>query len=202
GNIAVEQGDYAAARALYEECLEIKGQLGDRRGVAASLAGLGTIAACEAKYPAAREFHTEALSIRRHLGDKRGTAASLRGLALVLLEEASSSPGSEVGDPGPRTPDLGLDEAAALMEESLQLRRELGDKSGIAASLAGLGEVAQARGDREGAGEFFRESLGIYHELGNRRGVAGCLKALGQQTAGEDPRRAAQRLGAAEALPP
>src|SRR5262249_33704772 len=55
GLVAVEQGDYAAARALQQESLQIRREVVDREGIARSLEGL---AAAEAprgqKIPAAR----------------------------------------------------------------------------------------------------------------------------------------------------
>ncbi|MDP8924600.1 MAG: tetratricopeptide repeat protein, partial [Chloroflexota bacterium] len=44
GNLAYNQGDYAAAEACHQESLEIRRELGDRRGIAGSLNNLGLIA--------------------------------------------------------------------------------------------------------------------------------------------------------------
>ena len=43
--MACEQGDFASARALYEESLVIRRELGDRRGIAYSLEGLAAVVA-------------------------------------------------------------------------------------------------------------------------------------------------------------
>jgi hypothetical protein len=42
-----------------------------------------------------------------------------------------------------------------LHEESLEIRRELGDRPGIAASLGNLGNVAHNQGDRPAARALF-----------------------------------------------
>jgi hypothetical protein len=43
--VAVKKGDYTAARALYEKSLAIRQEIGDKKGIASCLAGLGEIAA-------------------------------------------------------------------------------------------------------------------------------------------------------------
>jgi predicted ATPase/DNA-binding SARP family transcriptional activator/uncharacterized protein HemY len=64
-------------------------------------------------------------------------------------------------------------------EESLSIRRELGDRQGIAASLNNLGNVAYDQGDYDGAQSLHEESLSIRRELGDREGMAWSLNSLG-----------------------
>jgi hypothetical protein len=45
GDVARNQGDYSAARALYEESLAIRRELGDRFGIPYSLEGLAAVVA-------------------------------------------------------------------------------------------------------------------------------------------------------------
>jgi len=69
--------------------------------------------------------------------------------------------------------------ASALYEESLAIFRELGDRSGIAASLGNLGNVAVNQGDHPAARALQEQSLAIYRELGDRFGTANTLNNLG-----------------------
>jgi len=69
--------------------------------------------------------------------------------------------------------------ARELHEGSLALRRALGDRSGVAASLSNLGSVACDQGEYAAARELFDESLAIRRELGNRIGIATSVKNLG-----------------------
>ena len=69
--------------------------------------------------------------------------------------------------------------ARVLYEESLAIRRELGDKSGIAHSLHGLGGVAFNQGDYVSAHALYEESLAIRRELGDKSGIAWSLTGLG-----------------------
>ncbi len=69
--------------------------------------------------------------------------------------------------------------ARSLSEESLSIRRELGDRRGIALSLNSLGNVAHNQGDYSTARSLNEESLAIQRELGDRRGIAFSLNNLG-----------------------
>ncbi len=69
--------------------------------------------------------------------------------------------------------------ARAFHEESLALRRTIGDRVGIATSLNNLGNVATKNGDHEGARVLYEESLALRRELGDRWGIAMSLDNLG-----------------------
>src|SRR5205823_4679731 len=114
--------------------------------------------------------------------------------------------------------------ALPLYEESLAMRRQLGDRLGIAASLHLLGNIALEERDLATAGSLYQEGLAIRSELGDRWGIAGLLEQLaalaceaegersddepggarGAEVAAAGPpagaRRAARLFGAAEAL--
>jgi predicted ATPase/class 3 adenylate cyclase/Tfp pilus assembly protein PilF len=75
--------------------------------------------------------------------------------------------------------------ARARYEESLAIRRELGDRSGIAGSLNNLGSVDQNLGDFGSARALYEESLAICRELGDRWGVYAALNNLGATSYGE-----------------
>jgi predicted ATPase/class 3 adenylate cyclase len=69
--------------------------------------------------------------------------------------------------------------AHAFFEESLAIRRALGDTSGIAAALNDLGWVALRRNDYIAALALSEESLVIWRELGDKEGIATSLNNLG-----------------------
>ncbi len=69
--------------------------------------------------------------------------------------------------------------ARSLYEESLALNREIGDNSGIALSLGGLGIVAQMQGDNATARPLLEEGLALRRELGDKGGIANSLGGLG-----------------------
>ena len=63
-----------------------------------------------------------------------------------------------------------------------------------------LGTAALADGDRAQARRHLEESLQLHREVGDKEGAAECLHALAAAIARDDPERAAELAGAAEAL--
>ena len=81
------------------------------------------------------------------------------------------------------------------------MRRESGDKSGIAYALHTLGNVVYRQGDHAAARALQQESLAIRRELGDKLGIAQSLEALGGFAGAKgQEEHAARLLGAAEAL--
>lgn len=72
-----------------------------------------------------------------------------------------------------------VDNARKLLDESLQIRRRLGDKLSICESLIRLGILEYDQGRYEQASELYDEGLCIYRELGNKFGIAVILNNLG-----------------------
>jgi len=71
-------------------------------------------------------------------------------------------------------------QAIARHEESLMLRRDLGDKRGISASLNNLGLVAVWQGDYARAATQLEEALRLSRELADERSIALSLRSLGE----------------------
>src|SRR5262249_45549246 len=77
GSLACVQGDWARARALLQETLAIRQELGDERGVAATLDSLGAVTYGEGDYGATRAMNAQKLAIYRKLNDRPGIAVAL-----------------------------------------------------------------------------------------------------------------------------
>ncbi len=183
GALAAAQGDFAAARAAFEECLALKRELGDLEGVAAALTNLGTLAYEQDDLDTAWTIHQEALALKHELGDQRRIGLTLGSLGMVANARGDFSM------------------ARGLMEEGLSLFRATGEQAYIANMLDNLGDVLLREGDPEGADGLFAEGLAIQWTLGDRRGLvyslAGCARAAAMQGQAE---RAARLDGATEAL--
>ena len=160
GALALQQGDYPAARALHGESLAIRRQLGDRRGIASSLGNLGNVFYDQGDYPTARALYEESLAIWRELGDQRGIARALNNLAGAAHDQ---------GD---------YPAVLAMFEESLAIFRKLDDLGGIAMLLNNLGDLASSQSDYAGARALYIEGLTIRSELGDRWGIAETLNGL------------------------
>jgi len=84
--------------------------------------------------------------------------------------------------------------ATPLLEESVALAREVGDKRGLAFALLNLGEVAFRQGDYERARPFYEESLRLRRELENTEGIAMSLAGLGDLARAQGNHGRAARL--------
>jgi tetratricopeptide (TPR) repeat protein len=82
--------------------------------------------------------------------------------------------------------------ARSLQEEALAIRRELGDRWGIAASLNNLADVAHDQRDYLAARALSEESLEIYRQVGERRGIADVLGRMGLMACDQGDHRSAQ----------
>jgi tetratricopeptide (TPR) repeat protein len=69
--------------------------------------------------------------------------------------------------------------ARKLFEEGLMIYRELGDRSGVAASLTNLGWMAWRQGDYAAARTLSEEGLALHRELENEEGSIHALNNLG-----------------------
>ncbi|MFN8637845.1 MAG: tetratricopeptide repeat protein, partial [Chloroflexota bacterium] len=136
----------------------------------------GVLANQDSDFSEARVHAHDALAASDAAGDERGAA-----LALALLGRVARAQGS-------------LPEAAALLERSVNLYRELDDAWGVAYALHRLGEVALDRGDAEEAETAVSESLALRREIGDLAGVGITLVTLGRITLQRGDLRRARRL--------
>ena len=72
------------------------------------------------------------------------------------------------------------DAAERLYRQSLKLREELGDRSGMATSWGLLGDIERNRGNWDAAERLFRQSLQLCEELGYRLGMAQSIGFVGE----------------------
>ena len=91
--------------------------------------------------------------------------------------------------------------ARPLLEESLAIRREIGDRLGIGETLINLGEVELSDGNLDNARRFYEESLAVLNDVGEIKGVAMSLEGIADvDSRGAEPDRAIVIWAAAHAL--
>ncbi len=187
GNVAVGQDDLFAARAIFEQNLATSREIGDARVIAASLMNLGVVA--QLLFVSGRidrfegasrahAFYVESFDLYRGLGDTRGMSQALENLGAIA-------------------PYLGDDARATdCLEESLVLRREMKDRSGIAAAARFLGHLALKRGEYDAARSLHEECFAIECDIGNVLLMTADLASLAEIALGEGNQVEAKRLGA------
>jgi hypothetical protein len=87
-----------------------------------------------------------------------------------------------------------------LYEQGLAIFRELGDRWGIAGTLADLGNLAREQQDCAAAHSLYRESLKIFQELEHKRGIARLLECFACSAAAQLQAERALRLAGAAAV--
>ena len=60
-----------------------------------------------------------------------------------------------------------LEEARRLCDESLEIKKRLGNQGGVAITLHQLGRLTEDEGDKVEAARLFREALSIFERLGS-----------------------------------
>jgi predicted ATPase/DNA-binding CsgD family transcriptional regulator len=183
GFLAFLQGDYATARPLLAESVEIWRALDDRRGLVESLTNYGVLLRCIGDGGQARRALEEAIAASRALGDRAWEGRALNKLARLTYYE---------GD---------LDRARALHEGGIATVRQAGNAWDVAIALGDLGDVLHAQGDDAAARRHYAESLQLWLELGDERGVAQGLEGFAILAAADaQPERAVHLISAARAL--
>ncbi len=191
------------AEPLFQESLALYRRLGDTRGIASSLQGLGSLAQLNNLAKACSLFE-ESLVLYREVGDKEAIA-----WVLGLLADAVSTQGDyrrgqalfkesvgmfrELGNKQGTAMCLthsatrlffALGDQATIrirLEESDRLHRELGDKNGMALYFFWIsGWVAFSQGDADSANALVEQSLVLWQEMGLPWFVFWALATLGR----------------------
>ena len=161
GNLAYYQDDYAAARLLLEESIEIYRKLENKRELASALGALGVLVHMQGDLVTAHPLLNESEMLLRTLGSKWELAYLLRKLGQRTLQEGN------------------LAQAVAYAQEGLALAREQGDRSLIATAQMTLAHIAEVQGDLNQAASHTREGLTMARELGDKWLIAMALQDLG-----------------------
>lgn len=222
GALASDQGDMAAARTALREALWLRRAENDAAGVAATLNNLGLAELTVGDAVSARACFAEALALKRRLGDLGGLTTTLNNLGLarkmtgdyqraVVTLAAAARRAMVMRDDQSRACALAnradalrllgrLAEAETAAEESLAVRRALGDLNGMGQVTGILGSLAEERGDIAGALARFREALEYFRAAGAQTGALEALTAIALLCAGRgEHRNAVQLLAAIEA---
>lgn len=183
GTIDLDLGDYARAAAHLREALDLYRALGDARGAAIALNGLGGTARYQGDYAGAQALFEESLALLRAQGDDAAVPGRLMNLGQVVARQGDYA------------------RAEALFEESLGLSRQQGNTRAVVLTLESLGVLALSQGDLARAAPLCRESLSHAWQLGMKYEVSLLLNYLGEiERRQERPERAVRLFAASEAL--
>ncbi|MDQ3694071.1 MAG: helix-turn-helix domain-containing protein [Chloroflexota bacterium] len=223
GNLARDQADHGRAAAYHERGLELRRQLGDRRGIASSLNNLGVIARDRGDAERTLLLCAESRELYRAVGDHQGAAIASLSLAMAAgqqgdVERARSHFAESLawfrtaGDRWHTGWVLNYmaevlvrygatEDARAAAEEGLALHRVMNDAWGHPFALGVLGRIAHMEDDLVTAVTRFVEALRLVVDAGVKPAMPGHLEDLaGVALAHGQPDRAARLGGAGEVL--
>ena len=150
--VALEQRDFAAARALAEEGLVLAGEVQDRRRIMLLRYVLGEAARLQGDHRQAVSHFEDSVALGRELEDKVGVAFSLASLGTLAHAQGD--------DP----------KAGALLAECTTLLRDLQHRPSLAWCLEVWGRVATAQGEDRRAKACFTEALTLLAILDSTAG--------------------------------
>ena len=177
---AINGGEYARARPYLEESLATCREIGDLKGIARALGGLGVVAMAESRFEDAWTVGEESLHAYEKLGERRGVAMSMHNLATVEMCLGR-------GDRG-----------RARYESALAILRALGDTVTEALCLSALASCLVRLGEPTLARARLSEAFALLGELETPREAVVTLEALAEWlVAVGRPADAARMLAAA-----
>ncbi|MGH9899348.1 MAG: tetratricopeptide repeat protein, partial [Pyrinomonadaceae bacterium] len=83
GRRLYEQGNYPKALIIYQLALDMSNRFEDKRVIADSLRGIGTVHDSQGNYTLALEYYQRSLKLTEELGDKTGIARALNNIGLI-----------------------------------------------------------------------------------------------------------------------
>jgi len=180
---AALQGDYATARDLGQQSLQLWREVGSKRGMTGVLDTLASNTYEAGHLNEAEQLWQECLRLARETDFKTNIWASYHGLGDVALARGE------------------LEQAVIYFEQALAGHREGKETLYIAGGALSLGRALLAQGDLQRGHSLLTEALQLRYGLSLQRGIAQTLEALaGLAAVSEDWSRAATLLGYADAL--
>lgn len=161
GAMAVAQADFEHAAPLVRACVETARDIGDRQLLGAGLLGAGLLALNALDLPATEQHLGEALQIFREEQDWWGQAHVLH--FLWRYEAITGKAVAEIGK----------------LQESVELFRVNGDKSGMVLILHDLAVTTLSSGDVAESMKLLDECFEHARELDNRWYLAYCFEGVG-----------------------
>ncbi len=152
GLVAFHRDDLSAARAAYEQSLQLYRQETpiNNNSISRGLANLGMVCSAQSDFLRALEYYAEALQLHRQEQNKGLMAVTLNNMAVCK---------SELGR---------FDEALELGSEALAISRDIGMVRETAASLSTLGGIELFQGQLSRAEQLYAESATMFADTGQR----------------------------------
>ncbi len=162
GGLAVERGQFPRAGALYQQALKRFQAAGDQAAMMQTYNSLGVVEQNAGRLPEARAWYEKSRQMAVALKDQRGLGQAAQNLGILCQDEGEAARAQ--GDEAAAR--RSFNTALASVDESLRIKKALGNQPGEASSLfqlarihLHLGNLAAAEHNAHAARQI-RESLG------------------------------------------
>jgi CHAT domain-containing protein/Tfp pilus assembly protein PilF len=169
GAALVEEGNRHFARSRFTEAMRayaaarrVAEQAGDRRVVARSALGLGTVYGRQGDYPSAARFLREGLALSEEFNDIPNVENGVNNLGIVSRLQGE------------------YDEALAYYQRALVLSERMTDRTSTPRVLNNIGVVHMLRGSHREALDYFQRSLRLKEANGQTADIPTTLSNIGQ----------------------
>ncbi len=155
------QSSYDSALYYYQNCLEIKQQLGDDHTVANLFLLQGMIYDNRSQYTLSLKKYLSALDIYKKINYKTGIASAYDNIGTNFYRQNK------------------LDKSLEYLHKSLSLVNELKDTARMTSSLNNLGVVYNEKKQYDKSLKYYKQALAINRKLKNVREIATNLNNIG-----------------------
>lgn len=154
-----DSGDYAQAKAHYEQSLAIKKEIGDTRGVAVAQGQLGTLAMVQGDLHEAKQRYQSVLTLFASLNEPKMEATVWHQLGNVYQRAKA------------------WQAAEHAYRESARIKEALGDTLSAASTWTNLAVLTDAQGNTDAAEQWYRKAIAVQQQ-GNPKDLAMSLNNL------------------------
>lgn len=158
--LAQIEGDYARAKKIHEENLQIEIESGDKKAISETLHHLGFVSHETGNVDDAKKYYSESLKLCEELGCKEGISSNLKRLALMAHDTDN------------------LEEAYECYKKCLALKEEMGEKAVMLDLLHRAGNVAYVLGKTDDATHLYKKLFNLALELDDKESVGMALAQM------------------------
>ncbi len=178
---------YELAIEYYQKALPVLEQYKNNQGIAAVYNGIATIYFTQQFYDKALENHLKKLEISRQMGDQKEVGNTLNNIGIVYSKIATDSLGNLFGtnyqdsvitEKSDKYLQL-FNRALDYFQQSLAIREQINDRSGLAKTLNNIGTSYLYSGKLDMARDNFERSLAVSEEINDASEIANSLLRIG-----------------------
>ena len=161
GTIYLRKNKFDESAEYFNKSLELKKEIKDVSGGAASHNNLGVVYSTTGDFNKASQHYKFALDISEKIKDPIAMARGYKNLGTIYYRQGN------------------LKTAQGYYDKSLEIEERMGDNPGISASYNNIGLIYSKQRKWTEAINYFKYSLEIKKKIGDKQGIAGCYNNLG-----------------------